>query len=40
MNQRRQQIESSVSNKQETIWTEKDILWIMQFSSDISKDNE
>ena len=33
-------MESDVSNKQKIIWTESDILWIMQFTSVILTDNE
>ena len=33
-------MEGYILNKQETIWTMSDVLWIMQFTRDIPKNDE
>ena len=40
MDQRRQQIESSIFNKQWTIWAEIDVFWTMQLAKNISIDDK
>ena len=40
MNQGRRQMEGHIPHEQRTIQTPSDVLWTMQFTRDISKDDE